>query len=264
MLYTASKDKSVRAWDVRTPGRAARTHIGHRSTVKTVQISNGALYSGSWDYDVRRWGTRSERCEMVFSGHSGRICAISLSAGQLYSSSTDHSARSWDAHGTCTAIFKGHTRLVSGLKVAGGVLFTASEDMTVRSWCLSASERPTWVLDGDKAHCTTCETKFHLFLRRHHCRSCGMIFCDACSSKRIAIPALGYRSAERVCTACYWSLKGNPGHLSGMMNGQASRQLSHSSDRVPSPSAVADSVPMATEVEKNSGASDSNLISDVV
>lgn len=43
---------------------------------------------------------------------------------------------------------------------------------------------PTWENDGDVGSCRGCNRKFTFFLRKHHCRRCGRIHCDACSSHR--------------------------------------------------------------------------------
>ena len=34
-----------------------------------------------------------------------------------------------------------------------------------------------------QSSCTSCGCRFSLFKRRHHCRLCGSIFCNDCSSK---------------------------------------------------------------------------------
>ena len=39
-----------------------------------------------------------------------------------------------------------------------------------------------WVRDSERSGCVECGTKFTLFVRRHHCRRCGDIFCNECSS----------------------------------------------------------------------------------
>ncbi|KAI8923478.1 hypothetical protein BC831DRAFT_470839 [Entophlyctis helioformis] len=45
-----------------------------------------------------------------------------------------------------------------------------------------------WQSDADAPVCGSCGRRFNLFVRRHHCRRCGYIFCDACTGKRIALP----------------------------------------------------------------------------
>jgi len=63
--------------------------------------------------------------------------------------------------------------------------------------------RPTWISDQVVERCQKCKSQFHFFLRRHHCRNCGRIFCRSCSLYRLILPALNYEKAVRVCSACY-------------------------------------------------------------
>ena len=37
-----------------------------------------------------------------------------------------------------------------------------------------------WVNDNDYDKCTNCTNNFSLFIRKHHCRKCGKIFCKKC------------------------------------------------------------------------------------
>lgn len=39
-------------------------------------------------------------------------------------------------------------------------------------------------------------------LRRHHCRRCGNVFCDACSSARMPLVNSGFFTPVRVCGKC--------------------------------------------------------------
>jgi len=62
---------------------------------------------------------------------------------------------------------------------------------------------------NDKATCSRqrkpdgqpCNTTFNLWFRRHHCRRCGVLCCDACSPFRMYVSA-GSKVKERVCTLC--------------------------------------------------------------
>ncbi len=62
-----------------------------------------------------------------------------------------------------------------------------------------------WEKDEDVASCRACAVKFTLIKRRHHCRSCGKIVCDACSSLR-AVTSHESTEKERVCDVCYLRL----------------------------------------------------------
>lgn len=49
-------------------------------------------------------------------------------------------------------------------------------------------QRGQWMNDSESDCCLECNSSFSLLLRRHHCRRCGGLFCDNCTSKRIIIP----------------------------------------------------------------------------
>eukprot|EP01062_Namystynia_karyoxenos_P070143 TRINITY_DN6551_c0_g1_i1.p1 TRINITY_DN6551_c0_g1~~TRINITY_DN6551_c0_g1_i1.p1 ORF type:complete len:528 (+),score=136.26 TRINITY_DN6551_c0_g1_i1:76-1659(+) len=59
-----------------------------------------------------------------------------------------------------------------------------------------------WKPDEEVRECEGCLKDFTMLRRRHHCRSCGGIFCKACSSKKIELPQLG-QDKVRVCDSCF-------------------------------------------------------------
>lgn len=50
---------------------------------------------------------------------------------------------------------------------------------------ISDTEQPYWLPDSECEECTDCGNVFGLLTRRHHCRLCGYIYCNACSAVRI-------------------------------------------------------------------------------
>ncbi|ETV89691.1 hypothetical protein, variant 2 [Aphanomyces astaci] len=46
----------------------------------------------------------------------------------------------------------------------------------------------SWVQDDAVYACFKCHVQFSLIVRKHHCRACGRIFCNACSNQRLVIP----------------------------------------------------------------------------
>eukprot|EP01103_Thecamoeba_quadrilineata_P000121 TRINITY_DN10097_c0_g1_i1.p1 TRINITY_DN10097_c0_g1~~TRINITY_DN10097_c0_g1_i1.p1 ORF type:complete len:545 (+),score=82.98 TRINITY_DN10097_c0_g1_i1:114-1748(+) len=68
---------------------------------------------------------------------------------------------------------------------------------------MSKSQRPTWENDLSTYSCTRCKTPFTIFVRKHHCRHCGKIYCANCSSKSLTLPTLQYLSPVRICDVCY-------------------------------------------------------------
>ena len=48
----------------------------------------------------------------------------------------------------------------------------------------AATQEVIWMLDADAPRCLSCDKRFFFpFRRRHHCRSCGLIFCSRCCSR---------------------------------------------------------------------------------
>ena len=68
---------------------------------------------------------------------------------------------------------------------------------------------PIWTPDGDCLQCEQCSTQFTMLLRRHHCRNCGAIVCDACSKKRFLVLHIHQTKEQRVCDLCFEDLS-NP------------------------------------------------------
>ncbi|XP_023568897.1 RUN and FYVE domain-containing protein 1 [Octodon degus] len=59
----------------------------------------------------------------------------------------------------------------------------------------------TWLKDDEATHCRQCEKEFSISRRKHHCRNCGHIFCNSCSSSELALPS--YPKPVRVCDSCH-------------------------------------------------------------
>ena len=61
-----------------------------------------------------------------------------------------------------------------------------------------------WMRSTEATFCMRCALPFiAVTRRRHHCRHCGGVFCDNCSSQRIPLLKLGYIEPVRVCDGCY-------------------------------------------------------------
>ena len=87
----------------------------------------------------------------------------------------------------------------------------------------AARRAPRWVPDAEAPSCMICTRSFSVTTRRHHCRCCGWVVCDACSPNartlrwwleeidepvqsgelwRLAHSKDGCERPLRVCTGC--------------------------------------------------------------
>jgi hypothetical protein len=58
----------------------------------------------------------------------------------------------------------------------------------------------TWADETLSTHCVNCKTAFGLAIRKHHCRSCGQIFCGTCCYRFLLLASDSKPS--RVCVNC--------------------------------------------------------------
>eukprot|EP00093_Oithona_nana_P002085 02085.XXX_5448_7795_1 [CDS] Oithona nana genome sequencing. len=63
-----------------------------------------------------------------------------------------------------------------------------------------ADTAPEWA-EGDV--CNRCRVAFGMMTRQHHCRACGQVFCNKCSSKFCPLPKFGIEREVRVCDPCF-------------------------------------------------------------
>ncbi|CAM9920621.1 unnamed protein product [Scytosiphon promiscuus] len=82
--------------------------------------------------------------------------------------------------------------LTTTSKTQQSISRTQSSKGTLRPSSVDAS---LWVPDDMALNCCVCKAEFTMYRRRHHCRTCGRVACDDCSSKRIR--------GDRTCLLCW-------------------------------------------------------------
>jgi hypothetical protein len=75
-----------------------------------------------------------------------------------------------------------------------GLDLISDEESWQRTPLPKSAGRISWQLDNDVNDCFECKTLFTIFFRRHHCRKCGIIYCNNCCPVRIN---------QRICNSCF-------------------------------------------------------------
>ncbi|CAL9682774.1 unnamed protein product [Knipowitschia caucasica] len=78
----------------------------------------------------------------------------------------------------------------------------------VDNGALLGSKAPIWIPDLRATMCMICTCEFTLTWRRHHCRACGKVVCQACSTNKYYLEYLKNQPA-RVCDQCFSKLQEN-------------------------------------------------------
>ena len=83
-----------------------------------------------------------------------------------------------------------------------------------------ARTAPVWVPDNAHKCCMIkrCSRKFNMLRRKHHCRSCGKVVCDACSQNRRILPHINKKKQLRVCDTCVIDMNNGTGRFDILRN----------------------------------------------
>ena len=95
----------------------------------------------------------------------------------------------------------GYVETVYNQLVSQKYEFPSSHDsFKVNSKFVDSQVAPDWI---DNDSCMICYNAFSMINRKHHCRSCGGVFCNDHSLSRIPLVALGIMDPVRVCDNCF-------------------------------------------------------------
>ena len=134
ILFTASKDFTIRAWNINTC-RLLAVMEGHFDEVSTMIIHDYRLYSGSKDKEILVWDISLFKAIAILSGHTNRICSLIGYGDKILSGSSDGTIRVWS-----TWSFQ-HVKTLLGCSdqtnkmiVHDNKLYLASKDKGIRVW----------------------------------------------------------------------------------------------------------------------------------
>ncbi|KAK0370671.1 Nuclear distribution protein PAC1 [Colletotrichum limetticola] len=184
LLVSASRDKTLRIWDVST-GYCVRTLRGHTEWVRDVFPSSDGrfLLSAGDDQTGRLWdiSTANPEVKLMLLGHEHVVTCCALPPPTTYANlaalaglrkpppatdtaefmatgSRDKAIRLWDARGNCIKTLTGHDNWVRALAFhpGGRYLLSVSDDKTLRCWDLAQEGKCAKVLDDVHDRFVSC------------------------------------------------------------------------------------------------------------
>lgn len=154
VLFTGSKDRTVREWDLRTD--RVRRVVGelHGSSVLSLCVSSdfaksgdgeeplaselssaGLLVSGGSDRRVIVWDLGKDILVKVLQDHLDSVLCVRVNSGRLVTCSKDRTVRTYGFPSLKPQfVFRAHRAAVNAVSVAGDVIVSGSGDRSIRVW----------------------------------------------------------------------------------------------------------------------------------
>eukprot|EP00736_Rhodelphis_marinus_P006404 Rmarinus@m.27070 len=198
VLLTAGASVSVCSRAKQTPLHVAAS-IGSTHACE-ILLRHGAVPNvRDLNLDTPMHVAKSSDVLDVLIRHGGRPTLRNSAGETVVDSFVSRAEKRKDTDDTCYA---NRVRSFVQQRITGAIY--CFENLHSLDYVAELSSLPPgqWTEDGES--CELCYTEFNLFVGRHHCRSCGMLVCDDCSTKRAIID----ETSERICDGCFLILFG--------------------------------------------------------
>ncbi|KAJ0611800.1 putative transcription factor WD40-like family [Helianthus annuus] len=172
---------------VQTRRHHKRLWIEHADSISCLSVSNGLIYSGSWDKTLKVWRISDLKCLESIKAHDDAINSLIASNGIVYSASADGKIKVWGRSGTepesshsLKGILEGHKDVSMNSVVVsddGSVVYGGRSDGYVMGW-LGSKDLDSWKF--------VCEVKAHKMAILCMCIR-GEILCSGSTDQSICI-----------------------------------------------------------------------------
>ncbi|KAL2478361.1 Transducin/WD40 repeat-like superfamily protein [Forsythia ovata] len=169
---------------VQTRRNHKRLWIEHADSISCLAVSNGLIYSGSWDKTLKVWRMSDFKCLESIKAHDDAINGLVASKGIVYSASADGKIKAWGKEGKNThslkGILEGHKDISLNsivLSEDGSLVYGGGSDGYIMGW-LGNKDFDSWKV--------ICETKAHKMAVLCMCLM-GEFLCSGSADKSISI-----------------------------------------------------------------------------
>ncbi|KZT69832.1 WD40 repeat-like protein [Daedalea quercina L-15889] len=135
VLFTGSKDRSVREWNLAT-GEVTRVIEGiHSSSILSICVNDGLLASGGSDHRVAIWDLDNNKPVKVIDDHMDSVLCVRFDDKKLVTCSKDRTVRVYSLPTFAPKhVLLQHRAAVNAVAISPIHIVSASGDRSVRLW----------------------------------------------------------------------------------------------------------------------------------
>ncbi|KAF9556007.1 WD40 repeat-like protein [Agrocybe pediades] len=135
VLFTGSRDKTVREWNLNT-SQVERVISGvHNSSILSICVHNGYLATAGSDRQVAVWDLAANALVRVLTDHDDSVLCVRFDDQRLVSCSKDRTVRVYSFPDLeLRFVLHAHRAAVNAVSISESFIVSASGDRSVRLW----------------------------------------------------------------------------------------------------------------------------------
>ncbi|KAF8905644.1 WD40-repeat-containing domain protein [Mucidula mucida] len=134
-LFTGSRDRTIREWNLQTGLVERVLEGGHTSSVLSLCVSEGMLASGGSDRRIVVWDLKDSRILQVIQDHEDSVLCVRFDKTRLVSCSKDRTIRTYHLPSlTPEHVLRDHRAAVNAISLSPTIIVSGSGDRSVKLW----------------------------------------------------------------------------------------------------------------------------------
>ncbi|KAF8651159.1 hypothetical protein AX16_004838 [Volvariella volvacea WC 439] len=135
VLFTGSRDKTVREWNLQTRSVERVISGVHTSSVLSICVYNGYLASAGSDRKVVVWDLEKNELVRIIGDHEDSVLCVRINGDRLVSCSKDRTVRTYSFPDlTPQFVLDAHRSAVNAVAICQNLIVSASGDRSIRLW----------------------------------------------------------------------------------------------------------------------------------
>ncbi|KAK7694069.1 hypothetical protein QCA50_003645 [Cerrena zonata] len=206
VLFTGSKDRTVREWDLTTNSVCRVIEGVHEGSVLSICVYNGLLASGGSDQTVAIWDLARNELVRVIQDHADSVLCVRFDDTRLVTCSKDRTVRSYSLPDfKLQYVIDDHRAAVNAVSISQDHIVSASGDRSMKLWnakngslvstfeshhgrgIASIDFKPPYILSGSSDK---------------HLRLIDMTTCQGWSTSPDFDPQTSSGNADTICETC--------------------------------------------------------------